>query len=168
MMMKSTLSNPFLPFSGFWLKGGSRWQLAGEAGVVVVIGSLQKCNFILTRLLYDYNYNYNFILTRLLSYHQWKRELQNIHMCGHCHWSLVSPKVKAFHHQHHTMPLLSLRQMWVKSKIRARVENPFNADEICVDSLDAEWFRGKVYFFYPVSSRIAICEQRATLLFCIY
>ena len=58
--------------------------------------------------------------------------------------------------------------MWVKSKIRARVENPFNADEICVDSLDAEWFRGKVYFFYPVSSRIAICEQRATLLFCIY
>ena len=53
MMMKSTLSNPFLPFSGFWLKGGSRWQLAGEAGVVVVIGSLQKCNFILTRLLFN-------------------------------------------------------------------------------------------------------------------
>ena len=59
--------------------------------------------------------------------------------------------------------------MWVKTKIRARVENPFNADEICVDSLDAEWFRGIVYIFFDkASSRIAICEQRATFPFCIY
>ena len=34
--------------------------------------------------------------------------LGNLDICGHCHWSLVSPKVKAFHHQHHTPTALNL------------------------------------------------------------